>query len=128
MSPHPPLQRLKPVVRGGRIFGHGQIIAEHRQREHRAWKAAFYANLPIATAPTRQHLRREARLAEKRAMARAKAAAIHTLAGAIVAWTELGDPEDAVDRATAQAVVALIEPLVSPAAPPAADEPPHAIH
>lgn len=76
MSPYPPLQRLKPVVRGGRIFGHGQIIAAQRQREQRDWKTAFYANTPPATKPTRQHQRREARLAMKREAARLKADAI----------------------------------------------------
>ncbi len=76
MSPYPPLQRLKPVVRNGRIFGHGQIIAGHRQREQRDWKATFYANTPAATEPSRQHLRREARIAMKCEAARLKVDAI----------------------------------------------------
>lgn len=55
-------------------------------------------------------------------------AAIHTLAGAVVSWTDPADPEDAEDRLTVGAIVALLEPIVEPGPRPDAGDASHAIH
>lgn len=55
-------------------------------------------------------------------------AAIHTLAGAVVTWTDPDDPEDTEDRLTARTIAALVEPLVDPGPAPAPGDPSHAIH